>query len=92
MRLLWITNIPSPYRVDFFNELGKSCELTVLFEKAGASDRDDTWLGFQFDYFEGVVMRGAPGGRVLQALAGAGIEGVQAVGARLPKRKRGQGN
>lgn len=58
MRLLWITNIPSPYRVDFFNELGKSCELTVLFEKAGASDRDDTWLGFQFDHFEGVVMRG----------------------------------
>ena len=24
---------PSPYRVDFFNELGKLCDLTVLFER-----------------------------------------------------------
>lgn len=33
MKILWLTNIPSPYRVKFFNELGKKCELTVLFEK-----------------------------------------------------------
>lgn len=58
MRLLWITNIPSPYRVDFFNELGKSCELTVLFEKSGASDRDNSWLDFASEHFEGIVMRG----------------------------------
>lgn len=58
MRLLWITNIPSPYRVDFFNELGKSCELTVLFEKAGATDRDSSWLDVAFENFEGIVMRG----------------------------------
>jgi glycosyltransferase involved in cell wall biosynthesis len=58
MRLLWITNIPSPYRVDFFNELGKSCELTVLFEKAGADDRDSSWLDFVCEHFEGIVMRG----------------------------------
>ncbi len=58
MRLLWITNIPSPYRVDFFNELGKSCELTVLFEKPGATDRDNAWLDYEFQNFEGIVMRG----------------------------------
>lgn len=58
MKLLWITNIPSPYRVDFFNELGKSCELTVLFERAGATDRDSTWLNFACENFEGIVMRG----------------------------------
>ena len=58
MRLLWITNIPSPYRVDFFNELGKSCELTVLFEKVGATDRDSSWLNFACEHFEGIVMRG----------------------------------
>jgi glycosyltransferase involved in cell wall biosynthesis len=58
MRLLWITNIPSPYRVDFFNELGKSCELTVLFEKSGAADRDSSWLNFACEHFECVVMRG----------------------------------
>ena len=32
MRLLFITSIPSPYRVDFFNALGKLCPLEVLFE------------------------------------------------------------
>ena len=34
MKLLFLTNIPSPYRVDFFSELGKSCDLTVLFSDA----------------------------------------------------------
>lgn len=32
-KVLIITNIPSPYRVEFFNQLGKKCDLTVLFEK-----------------------------------------------------------
>lgn len=31
-KILFITNIPAPYRVDFFNELGKLVDLTVLFE------------------------------------------------------------
>ena len=38
MKILWLTNIPSPYRVDFFNELGKYCELTVLFERETSAD------------------------------------------------------
>lgn len=40
MRVLFLTNIPSPYRVDFFNELGKLCKLTVLFERRQATDRE----------------------------------------------------
>lgn len=43
MKILFLTNIPSPYRVDFFQELGKLCELTVLYELESASDRDSTW-------------------------------------------------
>lgn len=31
-KVLFITNIPTPYRVDFFNELGSLVDLTVLFE------------------------------------------------------------
>lgn len=45
MKILFITNLPSPYRVDFFNELGKHCELTVLYERHSASDRDEKWKG-----------------------------------------------
>lgn len=58
MRLLWLTNIPSPYRVDFFNELGRSLELTVLFERFDAADRDDSWQNFACKNFKPIFMRG----------------------------------
>lgn len=32
MKLFFFTTIPSPYRVDFFNEVNKLCDLFVLFE------------------------------------------------------------
>ena len=43
MRVMFLTNLPSPYRVDFFNELGKKCDLTVVFERLSASNRNDEW-------------------------------------------------
>lgn len=43
MKILALTNLPSPYRVEFFNELGKYAELTVMFERHTAGDRDDRW-------------------------------------------------
>ncbi len=45
MKVLFITNLPSPYRVEFFNELGKHCSLTVCYERHAAADRDDKWRG-----------------------------------------------
>lgn len=40
MRVLILTTIMAPYRVNLFNELGKLCDLTVCFEqKADKSDR-----------------------------------------------------
>ena len=50
LKVLFITNIPSPYRVDFFNELGKMCDLTVLFERKDALDRDTKWLSYRKMY------------------------------------------
>lgn len=58
MKVLFLTNIPSPYRVHFFNELGKHCDLTVLFEKKRSSERDKAWTGDEFRYFKGVYLKG----------------------------------
>ena len=57
-KILFYTNIPSPYRVDFFNELGKYCDLTVLFESTHSTERDDLWKQYRFDNFEGIIMSG----------------------------------
>lgn len=58
LKILFLTNIPSPYRVNFFNELGKSCDLTVLFEKAASGERDDSWKSFNSDNFKAVILKG----------------------------------
>lgn len=56
MKVLFLANIPSPYRVDFFNELGKYCELTVLFEKEKADNRE--WKTLECTNFNCVFLRG----------------------------------
>lgn len=58
MKIAFITNIPSPYRVDFFNELGKYCELTVFFEKKCSDERDKSWDKNNFQRFNGVFLKG----------------------------------
>lgn len=45
MKVLFVTNIPVPYRIDFYNELGKSVDVTVIFEAKGAADQ-----GIRFNY------------------------------------------
>lgn len=44
MKILFVTNLPSPYRVDFFNELGKKTDLTVCYERKKSSERDERWI------------------------------------------------
>lgn len=58
MKVLFITNVPSPYRVDFFNELGKLCDLTVVFEKRTSDERNISWKNYIFDSFKGVFLKG----------------------------------
>ena len=58
MKVLWLTNVPSPYRVDFFNELGKRCELTVVFEKKTSDERDPSWSDYSFKHFNGIILKG----------------------------------
>ena len=56
MKVLFITNIPSPYRIDFFNELNKYCNLTVLFERKTAKNRNDEWYNNKFN-FNGIFLK-----------------------------------
>lgn len=56
MKIMFSTNVPSPYRVDFFNQLGKYCDLTVCFERESASDRDEKWRGRAPESFKAVQL------------------------------------
>lgn len=55
-KVLFLVNIPSPYRVEFFEELGKLCELTVLYEKQSADDRQ--WKYIDKTNYTSVFMKG----------------------------------
>lgn len=42
-KLLYITNIPTPYKDLYFRELAREYDLTVLYERASAGNRDKSW-------------------------------------------------
>jgi len=58
IKVLFLVNIPSPYRVDFFNELGKLCELTVLFERGTSEERNINWHNNNFNNFQAIFLKG----------------------------------
>lgn len=58
LKVLWLTNIPSPYRVDFFNEFGKYCDLTVIFEKKASAERNKSWENYEVINFRPVFLNG----------------------------------
>ena len=39
LKVLFLANVPSPYRVEFFNALSADCDLTVLYQLYRSSDR-----------------------------------------------------
>ena len=47
-----------PTALNFFNELGKYCALTVLFEKRASDERDESWKKYTFRSFNGVFLKG----------------------------------
>ncbi len=58
MRILFITNIMSPYRIDFLNQLSKHCNLFAIFERENASDRDPAWIAGNKLGFNYIVLKG----------------------------------
>lgn len=61
-KVIFSTNLPSPYRVDFFNELGKYCDLTVLYERKRSSERDKKWVGERAENFKEIYLNLEPVG------------------------------
>lgn len=57
-KVLFITNVPVPYRVNFFNEFAKLVDLTVCFERTGASDREESWIKTKGLNFNAIFLEG----------------------------------
>ncbi|WP_278848002.1 glycosyltransferase family 4 protein [Megamonas hypermegale] len=43
MKVLFLTNIPAPYRLKFFSLLGEFCDLTVIYELEYSTMRNNKW-------------------------------------------------
>ena len=56
MKILWLFNHPAPYKVDFFNELGKQTDLTVLFERSSESDRSASFYHSKPASFQAIYL------------------------------------
>ena len=59
-KIFILTNIPVPYKVDFYNELGKKCDLTVVFEARRIDGQKFNWndnneLSFNTIYLSDVL-------------------------------------
>lgn len=58
MKVLYLTTVPTPYKVAFFEEFGKLCDLTVLFENKQVSYREKSWMIKDFHNFTAIFLRG----------------------------------
>lgn len=59
-KVLYMTNVPAPYRVDFFNLLGLEVELTVTFDEPNKGHeydiRNQKWFNSNFKNFNAVFL------------------------------------
>ena len=51
-RVLFLTNLPTPYRIDFYRELGKLCKLMVVIEARRSKDLHFNWNDSNIDTFK----------------------------------------
>ncbi len=58
MKVLYMTNLASPYRVDFFEELGKRCKLDVTYElePKDAKERNKEWFRCNHSNFNAIQL------------------------------------
>ena len=51
-KVLYVSGSSAPYRATFFEELGKSCNLTVVYEIEKSTKRDKTWANIKGDSYK----------------------------------------
>lgn len=56
MKVCWLTNYPSPYKIKLFNELAKSIDLTVLMLGGKDSNRNNEWTINPNDKFKVILI------------------------------------
>ena len=62
-KVLYLSNIEVPYRVRFFNEFSKHCDLTVVYEREKSSSRNAEWTksesgNYKTEYLGGIKIKG----------------------------------
>ncbi|WP_164130673.1 glycosyltransferase family 4 protein [Sharpea azabuensis] len=57
-RILYITNLPAPYKIDFFQELCKYEDLTVIYERSKAENRNEMWYKKTTNSFHEIYLNG----------------------------------
>ena len=57
MKILVLTTIRAPYRVQLFNLLGRKCDLTVCFENEYEDGREEQWYDKEILDFEDIQLR-----------------------------------
>lgn len=56
--VLFISNIPSPYNIDYLNILGERRPVTAVFERGHASNRDGSWKQLNVQHFTCYALKG----------------------------------
>lgn len=61
-KILYVSNIEVPYRSEFFNQLSKKVDLTVLYERKKSSNRDSKWTSsvksnYKVKYLKGINVK-----------------------------------
>lgn len=56
MKILMFQHLPTPYLVDFLNQIGEKVELTVIFKEKRNDEREDSWLDYNFKSFKGLFL------------------------------------
>lgn len=57
-KVLYLSNIPVPYRTKFFNEMSKECDLTVIYERNKSTNRDTKWSLSEKGNFKTIFLNG----------------------------------